>query len=175
MGLESWGCSGFRDIAQRITRDLREMHVDAWVFWQAVESEQAQTNLNKNWGLLHGDFENGSEQAFMTKKYYTMKQYSGFIRPGFVMIDVNDDDAVAFINEALGRLVIVQRYAGNSDTVYSYDLSGFGTLGVQAAIYRTSSSENFDRLSDIAVVDDRLTVPVKAQSITTLVVDCVAP
>ena len=91
------------------------------------------------------------------------------------MVDVNDDDAVAFINEALGRLVIVQTYAGDSDTVYGYDLSGFGNLGVQAAIYRTSPSENFERLSDIAVVDDRLTVLVKAQSITTFVLECVAP
>ncbi len=163
------------DIAQRITRDLREMHVDAWIFWQAVESEQAQTSLNKNWGLLHGDFENGSEQTWMTKKYYTMKQYSSFIRPGFVMIDVDDDDAVAFLNEEKGRLVIVQRHSANSDTVVSYDLSGFGTVGVQAAIYRTSPDENYERLSDMAIVDNRLTVPVKAQSITTFVVDCMAP
>lgn len=162
------------DIAQRITRDLREMHVDAWIFWQAVESEQAQTSLNKNWGLLHGDFEDGSEQTWMTKKYYTMKQYSAFIRPGFVMISVDDDDAVAFMNEEKGRLVIVQRRAANSDTVVSYDLSGFGTVGVQAAIYRTSPDESFERLTDIVIADNRLAAPIKAQSITTFVIDCMA-
>jgi O-glycosyl hydrolase len=163
------------DIAQRITRDLREMHVDAWIFWQAVESEQAQTNLNKNWGLLHGDFENNSEQTYLTKKYYTMKQYSGFIRPGFVMISVDDADAVAFVSEELGRLVIVQRRAENSDSVYSYDLSGFAAVGGHTAVYRTSASENFERLSDIAIAGSSLTVPVKGQSITTFVVDCVDP
>lgn len=163
------------DIAQRITRDLREMHVDAWIFWQAVESEQAQTNLNKNWGLLHGDFENGSEQTWTTKKYYTMQQYSHFIRPGFVMISVDDNDAVAFVNEALGRLVIVQRRADSGDSVYSYDLSGFAAIGSKTQVYRTSADENFERISDIALAGSTLTVPVRGQSITTFVLDCVTP
>jgi O-glycosyl hydrolase len=104
------------DIAMRIIRDMREMQPDGWIFWQ--ESEQAQVSLNKNWGLIHADFENGTEAYYLTKKYYAMEQYTKFIRPGYTMIDINNSDAVAFINAQDRKLVIVQRNASSSNVSY---------------------------------------------------------
>ncbi|MBN2536448.1 MAG: hypothetical protein JXB88_26425 [Spirochaetales bacterium] len=163
------------DIAMRVNRDMREMQPDGWIFWQAVESEQAQINLNKNWGLIHADFENGTEAYYLTKKYYAMEQYTKFIRPGYTMIDINNSDTVAFINAGDKKLVIVQRNATSGDVSYSYSLSGFSTVGSSAAVYRTSSSENFSRLSDISISGNQLTATARANSITTYVVSDTQP
>ncbi|MBN1696149.1 MAG: hypothetical protein JW881_01435 [Spirochaetales bacterium] len=158
------------DIAMRITRDMREMRPDGWIFWQAVESEQAQLSLNKNWGLIHADFENGTEASYLTKKYYAVAQYSKAIRPGYVMIDINNSEAVAFMGTADKKLVIVQRNASGSDISYTYNVSGFDTVGSAAAVYRTSSSENYTRLSDISLSAKQFSSTARAQSITTYVI-----
>ncbi len=158
------------DIANRITKDMREMQPDGWVFWQAVESEQTQVSLNKNWGLIHADFEDGTEMYWLPKKYYAMAQYTKFIRPGYIMIDINNSDAVAFMNLDESKLVIVQRNASSSDVSYTYNMTGFDNVGATASVYRTSSSENFQNLSDISILNKELTVTANAQSITTYII-----
>jgi O-glycosyl hydrolase len=158
------------DIANRITRDLKDMQVDAWVFWQAVENEQAQVSLNKNWGLLHGDFVNATETWTVTKKYYSLMQYTRSIRPGATMLDANQTDAVVFLNRADSTLTIVQRNAGTSSSVFGYDLTAFTAVGAVATAYRTSATENYARLPDIAVANKRLISQIAARSITTFVV-----
>ena len=163
------------DIANRITRDLKEMHVDGWVFWQAVESEQAQISLNKNWGMIHADFENGTEQWWLTKKYHVMMQYTRAIRPGYTMLDVDHADAVAFISTEDHKLVIVQRNATTTDSVYGYDLSEFSALGVGATVHRTSATEDHTELQARPIVDGILAVPVAPLSVTTFVVPDVVP
>lgn len=163
------------DIADRITRDLREMHVDGWVFWQAVESEQAQTSLNKNWGLLHGDFEGGTEQWSLTKKYHVMRQYTRAIRPGYTMIDVGHPDAVAFVGAEDHKLVIVQRNASTTEAVYGYDLSQFSAVGIGATVQRTSGTEDYTELEARPIVDGILAVPVGPRSVTTFIVSDVVP
>jgi O-glycosyl hydrolase len=163
------------DIANRITRDLKDMHVDGWVFWQAVESEQTQTSLNKNWGMLHADFENGTEQWWITKKYHVMKQYTRAIRPGYTMIDVDHPDAVAFVGTENHKLVIVQRNATTTDSIYGYDLSQFSALGPGATVHRTSATEDYTELEARPIVDGVLAVPVAPRSVTTFVVPDVVP
>ena len=158
------------DLANRITRDLKDMQVDGWVFWQAVESEQAQVSLNKNWGLLHGDFQNGSETWSVTKKYHVMMQYTRAIKPGSSMVDTTQADAVAFVNASDRTLTIVQRNAGTTSSVFGYDLTAFTAVGSVATAYRTSQSENYQRLADVAVVNERLVAQIPARSVTTFVV-----
>ncbi len=157
------------DISYRITRDMRDMKADAWIAWQAVESEQAQTSLNKNWGLLHADF-NGGENYSLTKKYYGVGQYSKFIRPGYTMIDINHADAVAFMDLQLERLVIVHRNSSDNAIDYDYDLSGFRTVGAVAEVYRTSGSEKLARKTDITITDNAFSASANAKSITTYVI-----
>lgn len=161
------------DLANRITRDLKELQPHAWVFWQAVESEQAQVSLNKNWGLLHADFQGGGQNHFVTKKYHTFAQYTRAIRPGYQMVDVNHADAVAFVGP--GKLVIVQRNATSSEAVYGYDLSSVAALGTQAEVHRTSASENYVALPAIPLTQKKLIAAIQPQSITTFVISGVTP
>jgi O-glycosyl hydrolase len=157
------------DIANRITKDMREMKPEGWIFWQAVESEQGQISLNKNWGMIHADF-NGGQNYYITKKYYGVEQYTKFIRPGNKMIDINQAEAVAFMDLSQGRLVIVQRNASTNSVTYDYNLYGFSAVGASAAVYRTSSSENFAQKSDIPITNKILSATANAQSITTYVI-----
>ncbi len=156
------------DIANRALRDLRDMQVNGWVFWQAVESEQTQTSLNKNWGLIHADF-TGGNRFYIPKKYYAVRQFSGFIRPHSTMIDINNNDAVAFVSKERDRLIIVQRNAANSTVTYDYGLSDFEHLGSEASVWRTSGTENCKKLDDLPVANGTLSARSPAKSITTYV------
>ena len=158
------------DIANRILRDLRDLKAHGWIFWQAVESEQTQTSLNKNWGLIHADF-NGGDRYYITKKYHALRQFSGFIRPFSRMIDINNNDAVACLSPERDRLVIVQRNASNAAVSYDYRLSNFRQLGSTASVRRSSATENFQKINDLSVVNGTLTAASPAQSITTYVIE----
>lgn len=164
------------DLAQRIVRDLRGMQIDAFVFWQSVESEQGQIDRKKNWGLLHARFEGSSEEYFVTKKYHVMRQYSAFIRPGDVMIGIDDQESVAFINAAEGKLVIVKRNASTMESKVNFDLTGFSRLQL-SGVRRTSggqgASENFEELELIPITQGQLVATIAPQSVTTFVFDCV--
>jgi O-glycosyl hydrolase len=161
------------DLAQRIIRDLKELQPHAWVFWQAVENEDAQTSLNKNWGLLHTDFSGGDQSHAVTKKYHAFAQYTRAIRPGYRQIEAGHTDAVAFFGD--GALVIVQRNAGQADAVYEYDLSSFSSVGGYATVHRTSASEDYAALPSICVTEGKLVAEISARSITTFVITGVAP
>jgi len=158
------------DIANRAIRDLREMKPHGWVFWQAIESEQAQTSLNKNWGMIHADFTGGGTRYYMTKKYYAVRQFSNFIRPFSKMIDISNNDAVAFISQKQNQLTIVQRNASNASVSYDYKLSNFKQTAQSASVWRSSASENFKKVNDVPVVNGMLSTVSPAQSITTYVI-----
>lgn len=158
------------DIAERIIRDLRDLKAVGWVFWQIVESEQAQTSLNKNWGCIHADFNNGGKNFSITKKFHALRQFSGFIRPFSKMISIDNNDAVAFLSSDMNQLVIVQRNASNAAVSYDYQLSNFQAVSPVASVWRTSSLENFKKLDNLPVVNDILSVTLPSQSIATFVV-----
>lgn len=157
------------DIANRIIRDLRDLKAHGWVFWQIVESEQAQTSLNKNWGCIHADF-NGGNRFHITKKYHALRQFSGFIRPFSRMINIDNNDAVAFLSPEQDRLIIVQRNAGNSAVSCDYRLSYFQQTGPTVSVWRSSATEDFLKVSDLSVVNGTLSTLSPAKSITTYVI-----
>ena len=156
-------------LADAIIRDLRDLQPEAWVFWQAVENEQYCVWWKFNYGLLHGDFMHGTEAYHVTKKYHAMGQFSTFIRPGYQMLGIDADDSVAFVEWAGGRLVLLAVNSGDDPRDRAYDLTGFGEISGPAAVYRTAVGEDLRRLPDAAVIEGRLAVSERGQSITTYV------
>lgn len=157
------------DIANRVIRDLRDLKANGWVFWQIVESEQAQTTLNKNWGCIHADF-NGGSKYHITKKFHALRQFTSFIRPFSKMISIDNNDAVACISPEQDRLIIVQRNAGNSAVSYEYKVSDFEQVGSPVSVWRSSATENLKKIDDLAVVNGTLAASSPARSITTYVI-----
>jgi O-glycosyl hydrolase len=160
------------DIANRIIRDLRDLKAHGWVFWQIVESEQAQISLNKNWGCIHADF-NGSHNYYITKKFHVLRQFSNFIRPFSRMIKIDNEDAVAFLSPKQDQLIIVQRNATATDVRNEYRLLNFDQVGQSASVWRSSSTENFRKLDDISVSNKTLSALSLARSVTTYILPVV--
>lgn len=163
------------DLALAIVRDLRDLQPQAWVFWQAVENEQYCVWWAFNYGLLHGDFSNGTEALQVTRKFHAMAQFSRFVRPGSRMIGITADDALAFVDSGGTRLLLVSVNATPAARQRHYDLSAFaGTGGASLAAYRTSASEEVARLPDLALAERALDSAEPGLSITTYLVAGVA-
>jgi O-glycosyl hydrolase len=159
-------------LAEKINADLKELEPNAWVLWQAIESEQNMINENLNWGLIHANWDTGAWEY--TKKYYVMGNYSKFIRPGYRIINTNQADTVAAMNTSGQQLIIVQRNASSSNMAMEYDLSGFLEASGSAVPYVTSSTDNLAQKSPIPLLNKKLTATVGANSVTTFVVSGVS-
>ncbi len=159
------------DIANRIIRDIRDLRPDGWIFWQVVESEQAQISLDKNWGCIHADF-TGGEKFHVCKKFHALRQFTRFIRPGSTMVGCSNGDAVAFVSADGERLVIVQRNAAAEAVSNTYVIESGIVPEPEApvTVWRTSADEDFVRLEEIHPSGDEFSSSLKARSITTFVV-----
>ena len=166
------------NMSKQVYQTFKELKPSAWVFWQAVENWAHNIDAEHNWGLIHANYEGegaeGLEEfAFTTnKKFYTMGQYSKFIRPGDIQVDIDQDQAVAFINKEDDKLVIVQTNDRESDIEYSYDLSEFNAESNVVEVYRTSADEDIVQLDNVELSADKtLNATALAQSVTTYVIN----
>jgi O-glycosyl hydrolase len=154
-----------QELAGKINSDLNTLQPVAWVEWQAVENRQ----LLHNWGFIQADF-SGTEDYWVTKQYWTMANYSKFIRPGYKVIATDDvTHTLAAVDPKTGKVVLVTRNDSSTDTPITYDLSLFSSLPGSATVYRTSASENLVQLSNAAITSQTITTTLKADSITTFV------
>lgn len=182
------------ELSDIILKDLRDMKAEAWVVWQAVESEAENYLWNNNYGLIHGMYESeedlledyhikhgltpdkmkelGLEQGSydITKQYYVFGQYSKFIKPNYKIIDVDNENALAALSPDGKEIVLVAQNVGTEAKDYSFILDKVsGTTGVKA--YRTSSTESIDEVDSFSVEDGVLQAILPANSITTFVID----
>lgn len=153
-------------LAQGIVSDIRDMGVDGWVYWQAVEDEAG----NNNYGFIHANFV-GSENYWVTKQYYVMANFSKFIRPGAIIIGTNDSNTLAAFNPKTNRLTVVLVNTGASGKDYQLDLSKFSALGDSMSVYRTSKTENCQQLASVSVDTSVVSLSAAANSITTVTLD----
>lgn len=141
---DNW--SGTMDLAEAIYAALKYGKVAAWVYWTFT-------------GLI----DNGAP----TLRYYASKQFYRYIRPGAVMIDIDDtadDDvfAVAFNHPQDQTLTVVLLNLGSSSQ--SISLEGDG-IPAQLHRYVSTSSK---RCTDEGAVSGAGSVTLPAASITTL-------
>ncbi|GJD11282.1 Endo-beta-1,6-galactanase [Galdieria sulphuraria] len=155
-------------LAQTIISDLKELHANAWIYWQAVEDSSA-----PHWGFLVCNLNQptGNDSFTIQKKFYIMLQFSKFIRPGFQQIDIDDDTTVAFRSpdEAKIVLVHVQRQSNTYHLCFKdFDRESFA----QISVYRTSSHENMERIGFYQrwPLQRRLSLSMANNSVTTIVV-----
>ena len=114
------------------------------------------------------------------KNYYALGQYSKFIRKGYTIVDSTltttantNTQHVAAISPDGRELVIVATNANSSSDNLTFTLNGAINANLsRAEVYRTSSSQNLARLSDITsfTSDNKFTYAMPAQSVTTFVI-----
>jgi O-glycosyl hydrolase len=169
-----------------IARDLRYLRPAAWVNWQAVEA-------TGGWGLFEAPqwpvearAPGATRPVVETRRFFTLEQYSRFIRPGFTILTANDsrDDVdhettptMAAVDNprAPRRVVIVSTTSSDRNVDFDLGPLGISRLGAGARLtrYRTSPTGNVRRLDPrpVPVFGGRFSDAQPASSITTYVVD----
>jgi glucuronoarabinoxylan endo-1,4-beta-xylanase len=102
------------------------------------------------------------------KRLYTMGQFSRFMREGDVRVDAtssNGNLAVVASKNAAGTASIL--VINNSTGAITSTVSGLSASTLE--VYRTSSTENLTKLSNISTVSNSASVTFAAKSVTTLV------
>ena len=167
-------------LADRITLDLNELNSSAWILWQVIDNHISAVGMNGNkdkgmvntqggyWGLAVADHDN--DRIIFTKKYYSMGQFSRYIRPGMTMLKCSNNCVAAF-DQKNGKLVIVATNDGSSDKQLVFDLSGFSAVGSSAETIRTSNSENWKNIGNTTVSGGALQATLAKQSVTTFIID----
>ncbi|WP_179282949.1 MULTISPECIES: RICIN domain-containing protein [Paenibacillus] len=151
-------------MSRTILKDIRNMGASAWVYWQAVDSADG-------WGFFKNVLNNTQTTSYtVNQKYYVMGNYSKFIRPGTKIIGMSDANTLAAYDAASGKVVLVTTNSDSSDTAVTYDLSQFTSVGSSAQVYRTSSTEKLQQLTNINIQNKKFTATAKAGSVTTYVI-----
>lgn len=172
------------DLGLRIVDDLNGLRPSAWVLWQIVDNHICAEGRNGNedygmvdvnggyWGPVVADHD--KNQLIYTMKYYSYGQFTRYIRPGDTIV-ATGKNTIAAVNEGEGRIVIVAVNDKDKDINYSFDLSGIRFAGTSAKVIRTSGNmetgEKWKELDAVAISNQTLSVDLKANSITTFVIE----
>ncbi len=171
--------------ATMISSDLNSLQPSAWIMWQAIGSycdennefdsdtlSQQELDTDGFWGVCYADM--NEETVVVTKKYYGFGQYTKYIRPGDMLISSENQNTVALDKEGKQLKIVVANTSGSNKTV-EYDLSNFKTVGSSVKVIRTSgdmeTGENWATLDPISTDGNSFTATLKANSITTFVID----
>lgn len=188
---ESMNAANTRSQSEGIMADLKYMQPTAWIAWLVADSEYECLQTNSNWGLLHAVFEkdgpvpdyhtnlvngNGSKKEWVpeegywaiTKQFYTMMQYSKYLKSGYTMIDIKDENMCAALSPEGDELVIVAQNFGNERNV-SVDLSKFSG-DMNAEVIRTSDTESCKSVDIQDVSDTTLEMTLPTNSVSTAVI-----
>ncbi|MCU4970570.1 RICIN domain-containing protein [Bacillus toyonensis] len=168
-------------LSEKIQADIQQLEPKAWVIWQAIEDEVNMNpqHENSNWGLIQVDFEPKDPSHVKinkNKKYYTMGNYSKFIRPGDQVINSNNQNTLAAIDSKNNSVVVVYTNSSSEEKSINVDLSGFESVKETSAAtpYVTSAVDNLQRKEEIKISDKTLSTVVQPQSITTFVISGVS-
>lgn len=74
--------------------------VDGWIDWNMVLDTQGGPNWFKNWCVAPVIVDPEKDEVYFTPLYYTMAQFSRFIRPGAVRIGFKNPDAALQVTAA---------------------------------------------------------------------------
>jgi glucuronoarabinoxylan endo-1,4-beta-xylanase len=141
-----------------------ENGVSAWFYWWAI------SNISDRSALIYLDPD--SHTYAVTKRLYTIGNYSRFVRPGFARLQTEVPPLhgvyiSAYKNQSAGQLVVVAINDSVDDQVVH--------LNVEAAAlstfdrFRTSATENLAPLERLQASGGKLELQLKAYSITTFV------
>ena len=167
-------------LSERISEDVALLEPRAWVTWQSVENyrNMLPSAENQNWGLIQVDFLTdapAAEPVRKNKKYWTMAQYSRFIKPGDHVIRTDNTDTVAAIRPDDSSATVV--YTNDSDRAVPVrvDLGGFARASNgMAQTVSTTADHNLAKGRPAQVRDGVLTAMVEPGSVTTFSVDGVS-
>jgi glucuronoarabinoxylan endo-1,4-beta-xylanase len=149
--------------AEQINNVLTYMNGSAYLVWGLFWP-----NDGTGQGLITIPSYNASSYT-VTPKFYAVKQYFKFIRPGSKRIEAASNNpnilASAYMNETNGNVTIVAINNGSISITTTFNLKNVATASFKE--YQTSASENCAYIGNIAVSNNSFNATLPPQSITT--------
>ena len=133
----------------------------AWLFWwyKASSSDDNEGIILKSSGTL-------------TKRYYTIGNYSKFVRPGYVMVSITGNSNADVLLSAYkgddGTVVVVAINKGAASATVPIAIAG-GTVPTSMTPWVTSSSDNLKSKDVITVSSGTFTATLGSKTVTTFV------
>jgi glucuronoarabinoxylan endo-1,4-beta-xylanase len=150
-------------------------HLDTLTTWASVlgtakEIHDCMAVANYSayiWWYLKRFYGPIDENGQITKRGYTMAQFSKYIRPGYQRIDASNPTANVFVTayKGSGKLVIVAVNMNGSAESIRFNISG-GTAPGSFIPHITSISKNLSSETSVAVSGGSFTYELPASSIT---------
>jgi O-glycosyl hydrolase len=134
----AWGL----DIARLIYADLALANASAWEFWLAVSTEDYKD------GLLYTDWHRSgdSEAIFASKAFWILGNYSRFIRPGMIRVELKGDKhgfdgllGSAYLDPDTDKLVMVYINVRNLPETVTWAIKGVDLARTKLTPYLTSN------------------------------------
>ncbi|MEO7494581.1 MAG: glycoside hydrolase [Massilia sp.] len=157
--MSEWGSAETtgKSLSQQITKDIRGLKPLAWAIWQP------------DWPtLMTIDYTNHSYT--INKNYYIYANYTRYLKPGYVFVDINDANSLAAYEGRSKTLAIVTTNWTANTVPVTYALSNFASLGASAQGYRTSASENVANIGTVAISGGNFVASLPPNSVTTWVI-----
>jgi O-glycosyl hydrolase len=159
--------SGLR-MARRIRDDLVQTRACAWIYWQFAEPDS-------NWGLVRYHWGETNPPVSLNRKFYMLSQFSCYIRPGFQILAVDDNNSLAAYDPANHRLVIVSVNDSRQPLTVAFNLNSFHATTAPVNRHRTSEHENMQALDAIAITNHQFISTLPPRSVTTHVIADIIP
>jgi len=160
------------DVTRIIHYDLTILRASAWQWWTAVSPEDYKD------GLIYTDFKTNpnSQNIIESKMLWALGNFSRFIRPGSVRIDLDGADnkfgllGSAYINSENDKLIIVLINMGYADEAMLVNVSGLDT-GKYVSEFKPylTSDQSQDDLKEYSSFHVDSTYIIPARSIVTLI------
>ncbi len=130
-------------MAQEITRDVKELQPNAWVYWQPVEPDVPEYG----WGLINANYIDTRDQMSAEKtplvrvnrKFYVYGQFTRYLRPGYQLIGIDEPNSIAAYDRGSHKLVIV-KVTGDAPETAQLDLSSFSAVGDHVQLIATTTA-----------------------------------
>jgi glucuronoarabinoxylan endo-1,4-beta-xylanase len=136
----------------------------AWVWWWY---EAYYADDNEGLALIDND-------TTIAKRYYTLGNYSKFVRPGFVAVEVvgndNEDVLLSAYKGSSGEVVVVAINRAAADVSLPISFAA-GTAPGALTPYVTSADDNLAAGAEVLVSDDAFMAALPALSVTTFAGD----
>lgn len=170
-------------LAKKVIFDINNLSPSAWVLWQTIDYHKSKNGYigNKDsgipdvnggyWGLAFADHD--TEEILLTKKYYSLAQFTRYINPGDTIIHC-DDNALGAYNKDSGKLVIVFVNDKKRKTTRKINLHEFKSDCI-GDIIRTSGNmadgENIKTIGTINITDGEFEIELTGNSVTTIIIN----
>lgn len=166
-------------VARLIHNDIALANAASWQWWTSITRVDYKDGLiylddGKSKGGTAPDYVRNDGEFHDSKLLWALGNYSLFVRPGMLRIDVPNQDELGAANDVMltaykdaanKKLIVVAVNCGKSDQKYAFNLTKGTLKNNELTPYVTSESSNLKR-SDIQKIDN-LAIP--ARSVVTFV------